>query len=90
MSAVLTTEREAKQMLVYFVSRALEPKDKLHTNGKVGTSFGACKKTAKKILPGTPNHCHYGPTNQADFIVECPKDDPPDTPMEAEEKLPDP
>nr|GFB00915.1 reverse transcriptase domain-containing protein [Tanacetum cinerariifolium] len=48
-SAVLMTERDEKQMAVYFVSRALQ-----------------------------------------DFIVERPKDDSPNTPMEDKEELPDP
>ncbi|GJT83556.1 reverse transcriptase domain-containing protein [Tanacetum coccineum] len=70
-NAVLMTEREAKQMPVYFASRALQGPEINYTSmEKPRTSVKG------KIL--------------ADFIVERPEDDFPDTPMEAEEELPDP
>ncbi|GJW32407.1 reverse transcriptase domain-containing protein [Tanacetum coccineum] len=43
-------------------------RNKLHVNGKIGTSFSACKQTAKKILSGSHNYCHHGPANQADTV----------------------
>ncbi|GJW05121.1 hypothetical protein Tco_1563977 [Tanacetum coccineum] len=58
-------------------------KNKLHTNGKANTSFGEYD-------------IHYRPRTLvkgqilADFIMERPEDDPPDTPMEDKEELPDP
>ncbi|GJS48764.1 reverse transcriptase domain-containing protein [Tanacetum coccineum] len=74
-SAVLMTERDGKQMPIYFVSCALQglkvnytPMEKL---------ILALTKTSVKghIL--------------ADFIVERPEDDPLDTPMKDKEELPD-
>ncbi|GKD32030.1 hypothetical protein Tco_1242808 [Tanacetum coccineum] len=80
-------------------------RNKLHTNGKVGTGFGKYQQRAKKIFPGTSDHCHHGPASQADIIktesrrkateVEHrtgrrPEDDSLATPMEVEEKLADP
>ncbi|GKE74853.1 reverse transcriptase domain-containing protein, partial [Tanacetum coccineum] len=58
-------------------------KNKLLPNGKADTSSGE-------------HDVHYRPSTSvkgqilADFIVERPKDDPPDTPMEDKEELPDP
>ncbi|GJV40106.1 reverse transcriptase domain-containing protein [Tanacetum coccineum] len=56
--------RENEELIVYLAGF----EDKLHTNGKAGTSFSTCKQTAKKILLGTHDHCHHGPTNQASTI----------------------
>nr|GEU30298.1 hypothetical protein [Tanacetum cinerariifolium] len=73
-SAVLMTERKAKQMPVYFVSRALQgPKVNYTSMEKLYRPRTSVKR---KIL--------------ADFIVERPEDDCLDTPMEVNEELPDP
>ncbi|GJY17453.1 hypothetical protein Tco_0388944 [Tanacetum coccineum] len=48
--------------------RPTRSRDKLHVNGKVGASFSTCKQTAKKILPGSYNHCHHGLAIQADSV----------------------
>ncbi|GJU49831.1 reverse transcriptase domain-containing protein [Tanacetum coccineum] len=70
-SAVLMTEREAKQMPIYFVSRALRgPKLNYTSMEKPRVSVKG------QIL--------------ADFIVERPEEDSPDTPMKVEEELPEP
>nr|GEW51205.1 hypothetical protein [Tanacetum cinerariifolium] len=69
------------------MSRPTRPGDQLPVNGKVGASFSTCKQKAKNILPGSHNHCHHRPANQA---VERPKDDSLDTSMETKEELPDP
>nr|GEX07525.1 hypothetical protein [Tanacetum cinerariifolium] len=69
-SAVLMTEREAKQMLIYIVSRTLRGPEVNHTSmEKLFLALG-------QIL--------------ADFIVERPKEDSLDTPMEVEEELLEP
>nr|GEW04074.1 hypothetical protein [Tanacetum cinerariifolium] len=67
-SAVLMTEREAKKMSVYFVSRALQGPE---------INYILMEKTSVKghIL--------------VDFIVECPKDNSLDTPVETKEELSD-
>ncbi|GJV10606.1 reverse transcriptase domain-containing protein, partial [Tanacetum coccineum] len=127
-SAVLMTEREAKQMLVYFVSRALQgpeinytSMEKLvlalvHASKRLKRYFKAhtiiviTDQPIKQILsrPEVAGRLQkwsielgeydiqYRPRTSvkgqilADFIVERPEDDPLDTPMEAEEELPDP
>ncbi|GJX57044.1 reverse transcriptase domain-containing protein [Tanacetum coccineum] len=67
-SSVLMTERDGKQMPIYFVSRALQgPK----------INYTPMEKLILSLI-------------LADFIVERPEDDPPDTPMEDKEELPDP
>ncbi|GKC02191.1 reverse transcriptase domain-containing protein [Tanacetum coccineum] len=84
-SAVLMTERNGKQMPIYFVSRALQGPEINYT------------PMEKMILALLEEHdIHYRPRTSvkgqilADFIVEHPEDDPQDTPMEDEEALPDP
>ncbi|GJY49850.1 reverse transcriptase domain-containing protein [Tanacetum coccineum] len=96
-SAVLMIEREAKEMPIYFVSRAKRSGSKLHVNGKIGFSTGARQQTPEKILPSTPNYSGHGPAHKAsivktraDFIVERPEEDDPDTAMDVEEELPEP
>nr|GEU55630.1 hypothetical protein [Tanacetum cinerariifolium] len=90
-NAVLMTEKEAKKMPVYFVSRALQGPEINYTSMEnFGTSFSACKQTAKEILPGTSDYYHHGPANQADFIVERLKEDSLVTTMVVEEELPEP
>ncbi|GKD16970.1 reverse transcriptase domain-containing protein [Tanacetum coccineum] len=91
MSAVLMTERETKQMPIYFVSRALQgPKINYTPMEKLVLALVQASKRLKKILPGTSNHCHHIPSNQTDFIVERPEDDSLVTTIEVEEELPDP
>ncbi|GJV76931.1 reverse transcriptase domain-containing protein [Tanacetum coccineum] len=69
-SAVLMTEREAKQIPIYFVSRALRGPELNYT------SMEKPRVSVKgQIL--------------ADFIVERPEEESPDTLMEAKEELPE-
>nr|GEU66294.1 reverse transcriptase domain-containing protein [Tanacetum cinerariifolium] len=77
-SAVLMTERDAKQVPIYFVSRALQgPKINYTPMEKLILALYRPRKSVKgQIL--------------ADFIVERPEDDTPDTSMEDREELPDP
>ncbi|GJT60221.1 reverse transcriptase domain-containing protein [Tanacetum coccineum] len=127
-SAVLMTEREAKQMPIYFVSRVLQgpevnytPMETLvlalvHTSKRLKRYFQAhtiiviTDQPIKQVLsrPKVARRLQkwniglgeydiqYRPRTSvkgqilADFIVERPEDDPQDTPMEAEEELPDP
>ncbi|GKC94833.1 reverse transcriptase domain-containing protein [Tanacetum coccineum] len=70
-SAVLMTEREAKQMPIYFVSRALRGPEINYTS-------------MEKPRVSVKGHI------LADFIVERPEEDSPDTLMEVEEELPEP
>ncbi|GJW50050.1 reverse transcriptase domain-containing protein [Tanacetum coccineum] len=127
-SAVLMREREAKQMPVYFVSRALQGSKINYTSiEKLVLALVHARKRLKRyfqdhtiiVITDQPikqilsrpqvagrlqkwsiklgeYDIQYGPRTSvkgqilADFIVECPEDDPLDTPMEAEEELPDP
>nr|GEU54045.1 reverse transcriptase domain-containing protein [Tanacetum cinerariifolium] len=77
-SAVLMTERDAKQITIYFVSRALQ--GRLHKwsiePGEYNIHYMPIVSIKGQIL--------------ADFKVERPKDDSLAAPMEVEEKLPDP
>ncbi|GKB85384.1 reverse transcriptase domain-containing protein [Tanacetum coccineum] len=92
-SAVLMTKRGGKQMSIYFLSRALQgaeinytPMEKLIlalilSNPKV---TGRLLKWSFEL---EEHDIHYRPRTSikgqilSDFIVERPKDDPPDTPM---------
>ncbi|GKB06003.1 reverse transcriptase domain-containing protein [Tanacetum coccineum] len=68
-SAVLMTEREGKQMPVYFVSRALRgPKINYTPHGKTGVSLAQHKQGAKKILPGTHNCCNHRSADKATAV----------------------
>ncbi|GJR79815.1 reverse transcriptase domain-containing protein [Tanacetum coccineum] len=127
-SAVLMTEREAKQMPIYFVSRALRgPKLNYTSMEKLVLALVHASKLLKRyfqahliiVITDQPLQqilsrpevarrlqkwsielgeyaIHYRPRVSvkgqilADFIVERPKEDSPDTPMEEEEKLPEP
>ncbi|GKB62110.1 reverse transcriptase domain-containing protein [Tanacetum coccineum] len=127
-SAVLMTKREAKQMPVYFVSRALQGQEinytsmeklvlaLVHASKRLKRYFQAhmiiiiTDQPIKQVLsrPEVAGRLqkwsielgeydiHYRLKTSvkgkilADLIVERPKDDPLDTPMEAEEELPDP
>ncbi|GJY88175.1 reverse transcriptase domain-containing protein [Tanacetum coccineum] len=103
-SAVLMTEREAKQMPVYFVSRALQgpginytPVEKLvialvHASKRLKRYFQAHTMI---VITGQPIK-QYRPRTSikgqilADFIVERPKDDSSDTITKGEKELLDP
>ncbi|GJR93347.1 reverse transcriptase domain-containing protein [Tanacetum coccineum] len=127
-SAVLMTERDGKQMPIYFVSLALQgpeinytPMEKLilalvSASKRLKRYFQAhtiiviTDQPIKQILSNPEvtgrllkwsfeleeYDIHYRPRTSvkgqilADFIVERPKDDPPHTPMEDKEELPDP
>ncbi|GKD20365.1 reverse transcriptase domain-containing protein [Tanacetum coccineum] len=85
-SAVLITEREAKQMPVYFVSRALQ----------VLSRPEVTKRLQKRSIELGEYDIQYRPRISVkgqilvDFIVERLEDDSPNTPMETDEELPDP
>nr|GEV94569.1 reverse transcriptase domain-containing protein [Tanacetum cinerariifolium] len=77
-SAVLMTEMDGKQVPIYFVSRALQgPKINYTPMEKLILALYRPRTSVRgQIL--------------ADFIVEHPEDDTPDTPMEDREELPYP
>ncbi|GJV38543.1 reverse transcriptase domain-containing protein [Tanacetum coccineum] len=127
-SAVLMTEREAKQMPIYFVSRALRGPELNYTSmEKLVLALVHASKRLKRYFQAHPiivitdqpiqqilsrpevagrlqkwsielgeYAIHYRPRVSvkgqilADFIVERPEEDSPDTPMEEEEELPEP
>nr|GEV70118.1 reverse transcriptase domain-containing protein [Tanacetum cinerariifolium] len=87
-SAVLTTERDVKQMHIYFVSRALQG---------LKVNYTLMEKLILALRFELEEHdSHYRPRTLvkgqilADFIVEHPKDDPIDTPIDDKEELPNP
>ncbi|GJS68703.1 reverse transcriptase domain-containing protein [Tanacetum coccineum] len=82
-SVVLMTEREAKQMPIYFVSRALRGSKLNYTSMEklVLALVHASKRLKRVSVKGQI---------LADFIVERPEEDSLDTPMEEEEELPEP
>nr|GEU44550.1 reverse transcriptase domain-containing protein [Tanacetum cinerariifolium] len=100
-STVLMTEREAKQMPIYFVSRALQdPKinytpvetlvlDLVHASKRL-------KRLQKLSIELGEYDIYYRPRVLikgqilADFMVEQPKDDSLAAPMEVKEELPEP
>ncbi|GJY43922.1 reverse transcriptase domain-containing protein [Tanacetum coccineum] len=127
-SAVLMTEREAKQMPIYFVSRALRGPELNYTSmEKLVLALVHASKRLKRYFQAHPiivitdqpiqqilsrpevagrlqkwsielgeYAIHYRPRVSvkgqilADFIVERPEEDSPDTPIEEEEELPEP
>ncbi|GJZ44061.1 reverse transcriptase domain-containing protein [Tanacetum coccineum] len=127
-SAVLMTEREAKQMPIYFVSRALRGPELNYTSmKKLVLALVHASKHLKRYFQAHPiivitdqpiqqilsrpeiagrlqkwsielgeYAIHYRPRVSvkgqilADFIVERPEEDSPDTLMEEEEELPEP
>ncbi|GJR75095.1 reverse transcriptase domain-containing protein [Tanacetum coccineum] len=97
-SAVLMTEREAKQMQVYFVSRALQVPEINYTSIKklLLSRLEVAGRLQKWSIELGEYDIQYRPRTSvkgqilADFIVERSEDDPLDTPMEAEEELSDP
>ncbi|GJX62348.1 reverse transcriptase domain-containing protein [Tanacetum coccineum] len=127
-SAVLMTEQEAKQMPIYFVSRALRGPEINYTSmEKLVLALVHASKNLKRYFQAHPiiviidqpiqqvlsrpevagrlqkwsievgeYAIHYRPRVSvkgqilADFIVERPKEESPDTLMEEEEELPEP
>ncbi|GJZ58651.1 reverse transcriptase domain-containing protein [Tanacetum coccineum] len=127
-SAVLMTERETKQMPIYFVSRALRGPEinytlmenlvlaLVHASKRLKRYFQAHQiivitdhliqqvlskpevagRLQKWSIELEEYAIHYRPRVSikgkilADFIVERPKEDPPDTLMKVEEELPEP
>ncbi|GJW36485.1 reverse transcriptase domain-containing protein [Tanacetum coccineum] len=84
-SAVLMTEREAKQMPIYFVSRALRGPEVNYTSmEKLVLALVHASKRLKRYFQAHPIII------LADFIVERPEEDSADTPMKFEEKLSEP
>ncbi|GJV70334.1 reverse transcriptase domain-containing protein [Tanacetum coccineum] len=84
-SAVLITEKEAKHMPVYFVSRALRGPELNYTSvEKLVLALVHASKRLKRPRVSVKGHI------LADFIVERPEEDSPDTLMEEEEELPEP
>nr|GEW62808.1 reverse transcriptase domain-containing protein [Tanacetum cinerariifolium] len=81
-SAVLMMEKEAKQMPIYFVTRALRGPELNNTSmEKLVLSLVHASKRLKRPRVSVKGHI------LADFIVERPEEDSPDTPMEEEEEL---
>nr|GEV99878.1 reverse transcriptase domain-containing protein [Tanacetum cinerariifolium] len=81
-SAVLMTEREAKQMPIYFVSKALRGPELSYTSmEKLVLALVHASKRLKRPRVSVKGHI------LADFIVERPEEDSPDTLMEEEEEL---
>ncbi|GKB52611.1 reverse transcriptase domain-containing protein [Tanacetum coccineum] len=99
-SAVLMTERDGKQVPIYFVSRALQgPEINYTLMEKLILALILSNPEVTRILLKwsfeiEEHDIHYRPRTSvkgqilADFIVERPEDDPSDTPMEDEEELP--
>nr|GEV79333.1 reverse transcriptase domain-containing protein [Tanacetum cinerariifolium] len=84
-SAVLMTEREAKHMPIYFVSRALRGPELNYTSMK--KLVLALVHASKRLMrPRISVKGHI----LADFIVKRTKEDSSDTAMEEEVKLPEP
>nr|GEU61042.1 reverse transcriptase domain-containing protein [Tanacetum cinerariifolium] len=98
-SAVIMTEREAKQIPIYFVSRSLRGPELNYTLMKklqVLSRPEVAGRLHKWSIELGEYAIHYRPRVLvkgqilADFIVERPKEDSSDTIMEVEEKLPEP
>ncbi|GJR91245.1 reverse transcriptase domain-containing protein, partial [Tanacetum coccineum] len=97
-SAVLMTKREGKQLPIYFVSRALRGPEVNYTSMEklvLALTESSMKSTKWSIELGK-YVIHYRPRVSvkgqilADFIVEHPEEDSPDTLMEVEEELLEP
>nr|GEU90864.1 reverse transcriptase domain-containing protein [Tanacetum cinerariifolium] len=86
-SAVLMTERDGKQVPIYFVSRALQGPE---------INYTPMEKLILALVSAREHDIQYRPRTSvkgqilADFIVERLEDGTPDTPMEDREELPDP
>nr|GEY81068.1 reverse transcriptase domain-containing protein [Tanacetum cinerariifolium] len=84
-STVLRTEREAKQMPIYFVSRALRGLKLNYTSmEKLVMVLVHASKHLKRPRVSVKGHI------LAEFIVERPEEDSLSTPMEEEDELPEP
>nr|GEV53145.1 hypothetical protein [Tanacetum cinerariifolium] len=82
-SAVLMTERKADQMPIYFVSRALRGPELNYTSmEKLKLALVHASKCLKRII--------VKGQILANFIVERPKEDSLNTPIEKEVELPEP
>ncbi|GJT61394.1 reverse transcriptase domain-containing protein [Tanacetum coccineum] len=90
-SAVLMTEKDDKLMLIYFLGHELQGSKINYT--PIEKLILALEDWSFEL---GEHDIHYRPRTSvkgqilADFIVERPKDDPPDTPIEDKEELPDP
>nr|GEU87086.1 reverse transcriptase domain-containing protein [Tanacetum cinerariifolium] len=81
--AILLTERDSRQVPVYFVSRALEnPRNQLQLNGKTGFIVGAPHEEAEEILSSTPDG--------VDFITKKLDKEGPSMEVQAEEVILEP
>nr|GEY68645.1 reverse transcriptase domain-containing protein [Tanacetum cinerariifolium] len=74
-SVVLMTERDGKQVPIYFVSRALQGPE---------VNYTPIEKLILSLVSAIKGQI------LANFIMEHPEDGTPDTPMEDKEELPDP
>ncbi|GJZ18487.1 reverse transcriptase domain-containing protein [Tanacetum coccineum] len=84
-SAVLMTKREAKQMAIDFVSRALRGLELNYTSmEKLVLALVHASKRLKRPRVSVKGQI------LADFIVKIIEEDSPDTPMEEEKELPEP
>ncbi|GJV78684.1 reverse transcriptase domain-containing protein [Tanacetum coccineum] len=84
-NAVLMTEREAKQMPIYFVSRALKGPELNYTSmEKLVLALVHASKRLKRHRVSVKGQI------LVDFIVERLEEDSLDTSMEEEEELPEP
>ncbi|GKC54839.1 reverse transcriptase domain-containing protein [Tanacetum coccineum] len=83
-SAVMMMEREAKQMPIYFVSRALRGLKLNYTSMEKLLLLVHASKHLKRPRVSIKGQI------LADFIVERPEEDSLDTLMEEEEELPEP
>ncbi|GKB32262.1 reverse transcriptase domain-containing protein, partial [Tanacetum coccineum] len=84
-NAVLMMEREAKQMPIYFISRALRgPKVNYTSMEKLMLALVHASKRLKRPRVSIKGQI------LADFIVERPEEESPDTLMGEEEELPEP
>ncbi|GJY81917.1 reverse transcriptase domain-containing protein [Tanacetum coccineum] len=99
-SAILMTEREAKQMPIYFVSRELRGPELNYTSMEnlvlaLVHASKRLKRLQKWSIELGEYAIHYRPRVSvkgqilADFIVERPEDDSSDTLMETKEELPE-
>ncbi|GJU17150.1 reverse transcriptase domain-containing protein [Tanacetum coccineum] len=100
-SAVLMTEREAKQMPIYFVNRALRgPEVNYKSMEKLVLALVHASKRLKRLQEWSIKlgeyAIHYRPRVSVkrqilvDFIVERPEEESPDTLIGEEEELPEP
>ncbi|GJW06495.1 reverse transcriptase domain-containing protein [Tanacetum coccineum] len=100
--AVLMTERDGKEMPIYFVSRALQGLKINYTSmaklilALMLSNPEVTRRLLKWRFELEEPDIHYSSRTSfkgqilADFIVEHPEDDPLDTPMENKEELPHP